>query len=243
MNHNHKNRYSIFSFRYILLVIISCLVFALLLLNTGCNNLPEVQNQSDNVETEAETGELSGNDSTGETGTEDSSSAETSEKGSDADAEAAQDNGDEASAEDTEAENSGNDSVTIRVYYANETGEYLVGETREIPYENRYLEALVELIKSPIDSTLYQLVPDTTTIYSIEIDNGVATVDLSQDFVDDRFNSDIMDNLLVYSIVNTLTEFTDINSVAFSVEGEKINSLGMLDLSSPLYRKNDLIIR
>jgi|GEM_PF-2401820 len=134
-------------------------------------------------------------------------------------------------------------TVTINVYFADQMGEYLVGEARTIPYEHRYSNALVELMKLPVDEKLIKLIPDTASINSLDVKEGTAYVDFSRKFVEDRFVSDTADILLVYSIVNTLTEFPDINSVVLNIEGEKLDILGMLDLSEPLYRKSDLILK
>ncbi|MBA7486951.1 hypothetical protein ES707_22513 [subsurface metagenome] len=131
--------------------------------------------------------------------------------------------------------------LTINVYYADAMGEYLVGEARVISSENKYVDALNELMKLPIDSSLFQLIPDTTKINSIVVKDGLAKVDLSKDFVEDKITSDTEDNLLVYSIVNTLTEFPEVNSVSFYIDGEKLDILGMLDISEPVFRRNDLI--
>jgi len=131
--------------------------------------------------------------------------------------------------------------LTINVYYADAMGEYLVGEARVISSENKYVDALNELIKLPIDSSLFQLIPDTTKINSIVVKDGLAKVDLSKDFVEDKITSDTEDNLLIYSIVNTLTEFPEVNSVSFYIDGEKLNDLGMIAIEEPVFRRSDLI--
>ncbi len=148
----------------------------------------------------------------------------------------------EAQDEDTDPAEEAPDNVAIRVYFADETGEYLVGESRTIPYEHRYSNALAELMKLPVDEKLIPLIPESATINSLNIKNGIANIDFSQEFVDDRFTSDTADILLIYSIVNTLTEFPDINAVVFFIDGKRLDLLGMLDLSEPVFRKDDLIL-
>lgn len=131
--------------------------------------------------------------------------------------------------------------LTINVYYADAMGEYLVGEARVISSENKYVDALNELMKLPIDSSLFQLIPDTTKINSIVVKDGLAKVDFSKSFVEDRFVSDTVDILLIYSIVNTLTEFPEVNSVSFYIDGEKLDILGEIDIKEPVFRRRDLI--
>jgi len=131
--------------------------------------------------------------------------------------------------------------ITINVYYADAMGEYLVGEARVVSSENKYVDALNELMKLPIDGSLHRLVPESTKINSITVENGLAKVDLSKEFVEDRFQSDTVDILLIYSIVNTLTEFPEVNSVSFYIDGEKLDILGGLAIDEPIFRRSDLI--
>ena len=133
------------------------------------------------------------------------------------------------------------EEITINVYYSDQMAEYLVPESRIISSENKYIDSLYELMKKPIDSSLTPLVPDTTIINSVTIEEGNAKVDLSQEFLDDRFVSDTVDILLLYSIVNTLAQFQEINSVTLYIDGEKLDILGQLDIKEPVFRRNDLI--
>jgi germination protein M len=131
--------------------------------------------------------------------------------------------------------------ITINVYYSDDMGQYLVGETRTISTENKYVEALEELMKLPADSSLHRLVPETTKINSVTIENSLAKVDLSEEFIEDRFQSDTVDIMLIYSIVNTLTEFHEVNSVSLYIDGEKLDILGQLAIDEPIFRRGDLI--
>jgi spore germination protein GerM len=177
---------------------------------------------------------------------EDSSSTENNienniveESGNNSDTDnASEDN--EQSNEEEQSEDS-NGELTINVYYSDEQGEYLVGESRTVSSDNKYVDALYELMKLPVNENLFRLIPDTTIINSVTVSNGEAVVDMSENFVEDRFDSDTTDILLVYSVVNTLTEFPEVQSVAFHINGQKLDLLGMLDISSPIYRRDDLI--
>jgi germination protein M len=131
--------------------------------------------------------------------------------------------------------------LTINVYYSDAMGEYLVAEARVVSSENKYIYALNELMKLPVDANLHRLVPDSTKINSIVVEDGLAKVDFSKEFIEDKITSDTEDNLLIYSIVNTLTEFQEVNSVSFYIDGEKLDVLGMVDISEPVFRRSDLI--
>ena len=132
-------------------------------------------------------------------------------------------------------------TITIKVYYANSDGSALVAEERILQGSYKYLEAFLELIKPPITPGLIKLVPETTKINKISITNGNIDIDLSQDVIDDRFKSELVDLLLIYSIVNTLTEFKEVNTVTFYIDGKKGTSFGQLDISTPIFRDESLI--
>ncbi|MBU4292789.1 MAG: GerMN domain-containing protein [Actinobacteria bacterium] len=143
--------------------------------------------------------------------------------------------------EETGNNNSSNEEVTINVYYSDQSGEYLIGEARILSGSSKYVDAISEMMKEPIDGSLVKLIPESTKINSVTVKDGMAKVDLSKNFEDDRFVSDTMDILLIYTIVNTLTEFPDVNSVEFYIDGERLDVLGGLDLQGPLFRRSDLI--
>lgn len=132
--------------------------------------------------------------------------------------------------------------LTIKIYYTDSQGEYLVPEWRTIGLldaeggSNKYIDALKELIKPPAGDSLIRLVPETTVINSVVVNNKIAKVDLSESFMTDRFVSDTADILLIYSVVNTLTEFPEIHAVTLFIDGKKIDIFGQLDVKDPIYR-------
>jgi len=218
------------------------LILSLITFNVGCQLLDDTGNLQDdkvdvssndsagmedttanNASDEGETGEGSGED-------KDTSSGESDSSGEDSENQA------------EEQSDTTQDDLDINVYYADSQVAHLVGESRRLsPGGSKYIEALNELMKLPVNSSLIRLIPDTTVINSVELENGTVKADLSANFVEDRLTSDTEDILLVYSVVNTLTEFSDVDAVSFYIDGKKLNVLGMLDLQNPCYRRSDLI--
>ena len=143
--------------------------------------------------------------------------------------------------EETGNNNSSNEEVTINVYYSDQSGEYLIGEAKILSGSSKYVDAISEMMKEPIDGSLVKLIPESTKINSVTVKDGMANVDLSKNFVDDKWPGETVDILVIYSIVNTLTEFPDVNSVEFYIDGERLDVLGGLDLQGPLFRRSDLI--
>ncbi len=220
---------------FLIVPLILILIIFFILFNTGCSILPpEELNISDkyaddiNIQ-DKKAEDVQNAENTGDTG----QITEESIKQTPEEAESAK--------IEEETETVSDEEITINIYYVDSIGEYLIGEARTLSGSGKYVDAIFEMMKDPIDSSLNKLIPETTRINGVKVVEGIAKVDLSQEFIDDRFIGDVIDMLLIYSIVNTLTEFKEINSVEFFINGEKLNSLGQLDLEEPLFRRSDLI--
>jgi len=131
--------------------------------------------------------------------------------------------------------------VTIKVYFPDMNMEYLIPEERIIPSLNILTSAIEEIFKGPSSENLYRIIPQNVKLLNLKVSQGIAKINLNSAFIEGRQASSIEDIFVIYSIVNTLTEFRDINAVEFYVDGERLNIYGGLDISSPLYRRSDLI--
>ncbi len=218
-------------FKKVGIAVICCCLFFMSLLIFSCTPLDDT---SADINTDSNTDDASENGTEESSATEEEASPE--EETSVEEETAEEDIEEEQTEEEAEA-----GEITINVYYCDQMAEYLIPESRIIPSENKYVDALYELMKKPIDDSLTPLVPGTTIINSVTIEEGNAKVDLSQEFLNDRYTGDTVDILLLYSIVNTLTQFSEINSVTLYINGEKLDILGELDVSEPEFRRNDLI--
>ena len=126
--------------------------------------------------------------------------------------------------------------IEVVVYYPiylDKKGDFLVREVHKVPEdEEKEKAALVELIRgNPKTKKAYAVIPRNTTILSLKIKDGLATVDFSREI----FNHDsgaIGESLGISSIVNTLTEFTNIKKVKFKVEGKEKGKVGNRDVES-----------
>lgn len=222
----YKNNIIIGFFRKAALgMVVSCALIGLLFVFscTLLEDYPQASGDDNDTNDTAEEENIAGNDNDTETTDEN----ETGEK--------------EESDREEAAEEEESEDITINVYYSDDMGQYLVGEERIVSSENKYIDALNELMELPADSSLHRLIPESTKINSVTIENSLAKVDLSKEFVEDRFQSDTVDIMLIYSIVNTLTEFPEVNSVSLYIDGEKLDILGELAIDEPIFRRSDLI--
>ncbi len=124
--------------------------------------------------------------------------------------------------DDTSAEN-----VYVTVYFSNREGTALIGTNLKIPMyagnisvEKLILESLIagpEAIKN-IDDNVQKTIPDGTKLLNASTKDGICYVDFNDKFLDKI--PDINDEVIIYSVVNSLVELSTINKVQFTINGE-----------------------
>lgn len=87
------------------------------------------------------------------------------------------------------------------------------------------------LIKGPQSSNLKKIIPDGTVVHDVNVKNSCAEINFSTEFLE--FGDEKNKLKIINSIVNTLINLKEINSVKFLINGE-VNQ--MLD---DVYMKND----
>lgn len=132
--------------------------------------------------------------------------------------------------------------VAVNLYFGDNNADKLYLEKRSIDVFNKALAraSILALIEGP-KTNLIPSIPAGTKLLGINLKNGICTVNLSKEFILNHSGGSAGELLTLYSIVNTLTEFKTIKSVAILVEGQAGKSLGNIILSTPLKRNSDLI--
>jgi len=133
--------------------------------------------------------------------------------------------------------------IDLTLYFVSEQGDNLIESVVTVEKTESVAKAAIEgLISGPTTANSYRSVPVGTRLISISIDQGVAKVDFSREFIDGNGGGSAEEMMSVYSIVNTLTEFSTIDAVIFLVEGKRIDTIsGHIDISEPVERREDLI--
>ena len=109
----------------------------------------------------------------------------------------------------------------LTLYFANETGDQLVEEKREVMQNsNTSLERLIveQLIAGPPFEGAYPTIPSETKLLNISIKDNICYVNLDEGFLGTGYN--VIESIPVYSIVNSLIENTDAKKVQISINGE-----------------------
>ena len=136
------------------------------------------------------------------------------------------------------------EKIGIKVYYPDDNGMKLVAETRtvETTQDGKYKVAMESLLSGKKAKGVVTIIPKKAKLKSVAVKDGIATVDFNEDLVKNFAGGSTGEEMLVGSIVNTLTEFPEVKSVQILLEGKKVDSLaGHLDTSKPLKRMTDLL--
>ena len=95
------------------------------------------------------------------------------------------------------------------------------GETEMLFHQENMALADGSINTDPM-SNLYPTIPSNVKVNSVKISDGTAVVDFSREIItniNEIPHSSTTETLAVYSIVNTLTEFEEIEKVKITVEG------------------------
>ena len=137
-----------------------------------------------------------------------------------------------------------NETKLITLYFTDPVENKLVAEEREIPKVTGIARATIEqLIKGPMGADLESTLPANTMLLDINVrEDGLAIVDFSGDLIRDLPTTATAEQLAVYSIVNTLTQFPTIQEVEMRVDGRKVDTLlGYVELQENLVRNTSII--
>lgn len=85
--------------------------------------------------------------------------------------------------------------------------------------DNPYMATLNELLKGPENSELLNPIPEGTKINTAILDKGTLIVDVSSQFLESSGTN------AIYSIVNTMSEYNEVENVKITIEGKEQEEL------------------
>lgn len=112
---------------------------------------------------------------------------------------------------------------TVKLYFADESGQYLKAynltlKENKVPIDQKVLELLIE---GPEKKGYYRTLPKDLKVLKVSIKNRICYVDLDSKILDPYKN--IMGEVSIYSIVNSLAALPNIDKVQFTINGKKTN--------------------
>lgn len=129
--------------------------------------------------------------------------------------------------------------ISLKVYFPNEEGTKLIPVTKKVKVlqKDKYKAAIEELLKGADKKGMISVIPKKTKLRGLSLQNGVATCDFSGDIVKYFVGGSTGEELMIASIVNTLTDFSEIKSVKILVDGKEVETIaGHMDLTAPISR-------
>ena len=113
----------------------------------------------------------------------------------------------------------------VTLYFQNAENKELQKESRLIDSKDLlldpYAELLNMLIEGPESDFLSNTIPEGTKLLSVELVGECLQINFSNEFIDNASTDENDKKNCVYSIVNTVTELTEVNSVKILINGEK----------------------
>lgn len=114
--------------------------------------------------------------------------------------------------------------TVITLYFLNPDTYTISPEARQIDakqlLDNPYEILINLLIEGPKNEKLLKLIPENTKLNSAKIENNILYIDFSEEFIKEQNLGKQQEELILQSIVNTVTELTEINKVAILINGE-----------------------
>lgn len=114
-------------------------------------------------------------------------------------------------------------SGTIILYFANENGDALKEYQKAVEISNNTSLAKVvleALISGPELDGYTATIPEETKINNVSVKDSICYVDLSDEFYDT--SNPLRNDMIVYSVVNSLVELPTVSKVQFLKNGEKL---------------------
>lgn len=116
-------------------------------------------------------------------------------------------------------------TIVTLYFVSNETNEIMpearlidIKEIIATPYE----KLINLLIEGPKNEKAKKVIPEGTTLLKTFLEKDVITLDFSKEFLNYNKEDEKEKENIINTIVNTLTELTEINGVKIKIEGEDV---------------------
>lgn len=132
----------------------------------------------------------------------------------------------------------------VVLYFPDEELRYLQRETRTVDVmdvEQKANYILQALLSGTSTGKPHACIPKGTTLLKLTIEQKLCIVNLSSEFSQNLEESYAAERLAVYSIVNSLTELDEIDSVDIWVANAPLERLSLMELKNSLQREERLL--
>ena len=110
----------------------------------------------------------------------------------------------------------------LKLFFADETGEWLVEENREVVHSiNTSLERVIveQLIKGPQLKGHYRTLSEDTKLLNVSLNENLCYINFDASFLNNTL--EVKEYIPIYSIVNSLSEISTVSKVQITINGSQ----------------------
>lgn len=136
------------------------------------------------------------------------------------------------------------DSKNIVLYFPDKSSDKLIAEQRKVKVNDTVaLEQYVveELIKGTQSSKARNVIASDTVLISAQTTDDTCFVNFKSSFIEKNTGNPANEELVIYSVVNSLCQIKGVNFVQFLVDGKKTEQFGSITISEPFSRNQKII--
>lgn len=119
-------------------------------------------------------------------------------------------------------------NTIISLYFINKESNEINPEARTINVssliDNPYKYLLEQLIEGPKNEKLKKAIPENTKINNVELVGDILNIDFSIDFINNAPEGKDEENMIIETIVKTVTELNEVNSIKILIDGKENQS-------------------
>lgn len=119
-------------------------------------------------------------------------------------------------------------NTIISLYFVNKESKEINPEARNINVNellNEPYKYLIEqLIYGPKNEKLEKTIPENTKLNDVRLIGDILYIDFSNDFINNAPEGKVREGIIIETIVRTVTELNEVNSVKILIDGEENKS-------------------
>lgn len=133
----------------------------------------------------------------------------------------------------------------VALYFTDKDESRLIREMRSITITDQQpIEQYIinELIKGTDKKGMKSLLSSKTVLVSVNVDEDTCYLNFKSGFLTDNSKDENHNRLVIYSIVNSLTELQTINRVQLYMDGKRVDNFGAINIKDYLMRNTTAIV-
>lgn len=133
----------------------------------------------------------------------------------------------------------------VTLYFKDKTSGELAKESRLIDskelLKDPYGYLLKLLLEGPENSNYEKIIPEGTEVLETNLNNGCLEINLNKTFQEANLSEEEL-NKAIYSIFNTLSELTEVNSIKILIEGTEKDGISNIVVRENLNSDDDNVV-